>query len=621
MSFRIGKAGLHAPYLLLSVAQTNGLAPAIAVRINSRTLHRFLLLKAASSPQEPHLYWAQPLGLDQLLDHIKANSTLRLQVELVPGSPPVQWSVSLRGSSRAMQSQDRCVGQADPRAEAFFKHLREATPSTAKPPAGLTADSLFQFVQTSFASFIQRRATEKRLAQLSQQMEPLRSDEAKFATDLETAQRRLDRSSLALTQTRNELAARAAARTTASTRLTQIQADQAAADQELQKKRAAYDPLAQQLVPLERAASSARQRLRGIRSDLQSEREQVSRMESEIQSLEQDARDLESRILPQLRRDESQAESDLRRASTDLSQFSPHLEKNRILQNDFAYQNATRRLNSEESDLRQSEFEDSTAQSQLRQAEAQLAQCRSQQNADCATAESLAQNARSQVAQTSQRVQVARNRVSSTRSEIQRREFDADQAVWREQQELQNRRNEADRRLRDIEREISRGENRVQDIRSSLIPSLRSQIRSSRAEISRLDQLRAQAESEVATAEAAVSDFKLRTDFSRIESEYQSAMARVESLARDLKQTQTEIARLDRERAALAKTETTQLQDVTKRTATRDSAAQNLRQVQGLLKPLRDQEVIAVSELAQLKTQLEDLSAIIQKGVSKLIPA
>lgn len=588
LSLSIPKEQDRFPIVVMKIVNPAEKPASLIVRISSKESMAFFLVKEAANPGEPDLYWYAPLNQPRLIEKIAELSSL--QVVLDPKSEtPKAFQVSLAGSSSTLKKTETCAKVSDLSPKEFLSFMNAKIEKTDTVPQELTGAALATNVQRAFQIYLQSKKTQADLVELRKSMKTLLDQEAKATSVLNDRQKKLDSVTAEARKNRAKLTDLETQAATEESELVSLTAIRQQAEADRNAKKAAFDPVREQIAPLVRDVERRKSVLEEAESAISYHRSRISSAQSEIDSLQSRARSLESHG-DSLRSRIRSLDSDKSRVESELFRYDIGREARQIIESDWRYRSLRQDAERAQQEARQLQGESQRARQDVDSARSALNSCQAQAGADCSAQQRELDSKQNALRDLERRADQARNRAEQARREMDRIERDAHHQAERGRDELVRRRENLANEIRGLQNQVDQTDDEIRRIVQSEIPSRESAISDSRSRLPGLERDRANAQSDLRSAQNRLATAKAQLDHDRLEKEYrdaQSVLSRAvknqESKESDLASTRRQIARLQ---PTVAKLES----DVVVATSARDQAAQALAAVQEQLVPQRAQE-------------------------------
>ena len=586
------------------------------LRLATKEFQPLFLLKAAATADEADIYYYAPAALPRVLELIAAASTLDLVLD--PKGAPVPVRVSLAGSSATIDLVEKCLKTKTLLPTEFLTALNQKFPFSGALPSEINGQVLMGVVDKAYKDYLSGKSLTASLAALRKAMKALAAQETEAAAVLKDKQARLERTAKALADRRAQAVAVDEQIARAKSDLERLEKESVVSHANLQAKKAVYDPVFAQIEPFQKDYRARKSILDEIDEAIESHKSQISNGERKVSALRSEASQL-SRQIPDLDREISPLQSQRSRLDSDIASFNIDWEKRKILSSDWRYNDLKRKEDELQRSSQEARREENQAQRRVMDLQSQLNACRARPAPqDCAPIEnqlSQAQSAHSSAQSRERQIQSERESVQRDRDGI---EVEAERKAISVREGLVQQRDRILSQLSDLEARKAHAETRLRLVLNSEIPSVESEINSSRNALPGLQSQRPSAQAASDAAKQRLADIRKQTDFDRIEGEYLAARDANQRILNAIENTRWEIANAERDRRTIA-TEIASLQtDLERKTAERDGAAQKLAAIQAQLAPQRQQEQAQQTQLDQAKQGLADGRALYQELYKKL---
>lgn len=604
----------RAPMMILKVPANSGIQRAI-VPLSSKENEDFLIFQAVVDPAQQDLLWYVPIQMEKLTDIIVGNSYLPLK--FTKDGKEVTGRISLAGSSATMDQVASCLKSDDYLPRKFFRELN-APAGTATLGPDQSVAQLMKYVDDAYGHFRALAKADADLVKLRKDNKTLLQQEADAQKALQTAQANLDRAQTAVDGTKAKIANGEERLKLIPQEIEELQARKPAAQQLFDQKKVAFDPLRQRAQELQADVNSAQNRIDTAESNIRDANYTISNGQSKLRDLEREADGLARVIrevdndLPTLQRKEAELQSK-------LNSYNVQFERDKILNNDWNYQNLRNEQSRAENEVRRKHGELQRAQGRLRQAEQQLQRCRHNPNPQCANEENEVNQAQGEV----NRLQ---SEVTSLQSRLENIEWQMRDAETRAERQAQAGRDQIANELYDVSREVGelrskreQASNRLRDIQGYEIPRYQREINEAQNDLPGYRRDLAQAERDFNGAVAALRNYKASVNYDAVKKEYDDAKAALDAIINGVITRQNEEKQINRDLPVWRTQLGNQQKEVTRLTPIRDSAQTKLTAIQDQLKSFRDQEKALLDLMATLKPQYDEIRKLYQTLATVLL--
>ncbi len=604
----------HAPMMILKLPANSKIERAV-VPLTSKEQEDFLVFEAASDPMQKDLLWYVPIQMEKMVDIIIGNSYLPLK--FTQNGKEVAGRISLSGSTATMNQVARCLKVDEILPTRFFRELNTAA-GTAPLGEDQSVTQLMKYVDAAYVAFHQIQLNDAELLKLRNSMKSLLAQEADAQKALLTAQQNLDRAMAASQSTVQKIRHGEERLTQIPGEIQALQGQKASAEQTLSLKKSAYDPLKVQVDRLNQDVVQARNRADAINTEVRRRENIIRNGNARIVELEDEAARLTRRIS-----EINSALSPLQRQKADLevqlSAYDVNYEKQKILNQDWRYQNLRRDREQLEREERQTQQELQRARRRLENAEERLRQCMRNPNPQCTNEQQEVNQARSEVSSKESEFNNIRWRLENNRNDMNRIESEAEQTAYQGREAIATKLREVSRQVADYQSEKDRCQDRVQSIRTNEIPALESSISRAQTELPGLRRDLAAAQAETQAAESRLQQYKQSVDFDRIEREYLAAKTAFDNIVVGIARLQTEQSQINRDLPVWRSTLASQEREVQRLTGIRDQATAKLEGIRAQLQPMREKEQTLVNAQTTLRVQYDEARKLYQTLANKLL--
>lgn len=604
----------HAPMMILKLPANSQIERAV-VPLTSKEQEDFLVFEAASDPTKKDLLWYVPIQMEKMVDIIIGNSYLPLK--FTQNGKEVAGRISLTGSSATMNQVARCLKVDEILPTRFFRELNTAA-GTAPLGEDQSVIQLMKYVDAAYVAFHQIQLNDAELLKLRNSMKSLLAQEADTQKALATAQQNLDRANAAYQSTAEKIRRGEERLTQIPGEILTLQNQKAPAEQTLAQKKAVYDPLKAQVDRLNQDVTQARIRADAISAEVRRRETTIRNGNVRIGELEDEAVRLTRRIneinnkLAPLKRQKAELE-------VELAAYDVNAEKQKILNDDWQYQNLKRDEEQLERQERQTQQEFQRARQRLQNAEERLRECLRKPNPQCSNEQQNVNQAQSEVSNKESELRTIRWRQENLKSDMDRLEMQAQQKAQQGRDNLASRLRTISGDIADYESEKDQAQDRIQSIRTNEIPALESAISRAETELPGLRRELASAQADTQAAEGRLQQYKQSVDFDRIEREYLAAKTALDNIVGGIARLQAEQSQINRDLPVWRSTLANQEREVQRLTGIRDQASAKLDGIRAQLQPMREKEQTLVNAQATLRVQYDEARKLYQTLANKLL--
>jgi predicted nucleic acid-binding Zn-ribbon protein len=564
-------------------------------------------------------FWFAPQKFAQLNRQLRRDNSLKVAYKDAAGKEQRVY-LSLSGSTAALTDiSKKCALAKELFYPEFFDYVDalKFTPDPNFKDRGL--ELAWNHLDNTWAQYLEGSRLSASLKAVQTQMDPLLAAQKRYLEKSGKLTRDIESKTQAKTKLEEQNRALADERTRQSYLLDQKNNELQAANAVLQSKEEAYRPLREQIRPFESAVEDAESQVNRWANAQSAYASQIREAEQAIDSL--------NSSIAQTNRELDDAEDELSRlnqarirAQADLNGFNFTHEVNTRLANDSSYQSALRNQRDAERNAGQEERELRFHEQEVRRTQQALNQCRNRRDPEnkpvnCSQEEQAHRQAENERDNSQRTLRAWQERAVAYEREAEERQRGIENEVRRIHQILADRVTNLDQQIvakqseiRDYERQISRAQ--------AQLPIEERRLADGRSGLNQANSERSRADRELVTAERELASFKTRTDYVRIEREYQTAANQVQTLRaamaaidREIQKLSTSISRNSAAIAALQSELETLLAD----------AAKNVKELEGVeaqLNPLKAEKERLSGLLAESQRVMQE-SGLLYRAVLK----
>ncbi|MGE4130160.1 MAG: hypothetical protein AB7F86_00900 [Bdellovibrionales bacterium] len=614
LSLSFPKEMNHPPMMILKIPAGSGVERAV-IPFSSREKEDLLIFQAGASANQQDLLWYVPMQMEKMVDIIIGDRYLPIQ--FTKDGKAVNGRISLSGSSATMNLVSTCLGRDEILPTKFFRELNRPAGSA---PLGddRSVGQLIQYVDGAYVQYVAALTTEADIAKLRDQMKPLIRQETDAQRALDTAEQNLQRAINTASATEAKIQQGEARLQVIPGEIARLEAARPAAEQDMQSKYAVYEPLKRQAEGYQARIDSAAQRAQAVEQEIDRRESAISSAESRIRELQTESARLSDRIAGI---DSSLTPKERRRAEleSELATYNVEYEKQKILNDDWSYQQLEREKDQLQNQLRQTRQELQRAEQRLRQAEDRLRQCRNRPNPNCSAEEQEYNQANNEVSNLRSNLSSLQQRITYNESQMRQKEQEAERRALAKRDDLAAELRRVVGEIAGLRAERDQATNRIQTIHTVAIPQLQNDISRAQSELPSLRRDLGIAQNDVRVAREELRQYKASVGYDRIENEYRVARDRFQQIVGGLEDLREEQTNLNRNLPTWRTQLDRQRQDVQRLTPLRDQARAQLVSIQNQLKPLRDQEKALVDGLAAIQQQFDELRRLYQTLTALLL--
>jgi chromosome segregation ATPase len=538
-----------APFAILSTDSPLNLEQITTLTDGSAT-QKFIFLKNSKTDSIHNLksYWFAPTKFAQFNRQLRRDNTLKIAYKDEAGKDQRVY-LSLSGSTAALSDvSKKCALNKELFYPEFFDYVDNLPELNDPNFKDKGTDLSWEHLDASWAQYLEGSRLSSELKANQAKMDPLLEAQRRY---LEKSGN-LNRDIQSRTQRKSDLEAQnqtlIADRSNKQNQLADRGRELEAANAQLQIKEAAYKPLREEIKSYLSAVSGARSEVNRINNLIESHNSTISDSQRQIESLNSRLRRISSDIddeeakLSRLRSDRVQAQSD-------LNSFNYDYEVRRRLNSDSQYQTALRNTKNAEDAARNEEHEHREHEADVRRLQSDLRNCEARKKPDgtpedCSHIRQELSQAQRLEDESERKIRDYQATANYNRAIAQQREQEIENTVAAQRNELANRVTRIDREISTSESEISSLEREETRIRQSELPTQERRLSDARNGLSQASADLQRAQREQANAERELAAYKSRTDYTRIENEYVSAVDTVNALRYAMAKLDAEIQKL-----------------------------------------------------------------------------